>query len=283
MTTHPMKLWLNGALHEVHEPIFPANDRGPSLGDGLFETIRIREAQPCHLQDHWGRLCASAAALQIALPYDLSTMNTALHSLAKTNAIVEGAARLVLTRGSGARGLAIPVPANPHMLITMTAYTRPHSAPPVLGLSHIRRNTGSFACRHKTLSYIDNIAARLHQSSTRQREDVIMLDNDNQIASASAANLFWWDGQCLHTPALNGAILPGTMRARILHLARQQGIPQREDHYTPEALLNAQSAYITNALIGMQPLAGLDFGDKGHTVFDQPTTSVLWQNAFTDL
>jgi len=266
-------MWLDGALQPANAPALRLSDRGAALGDGLFETIRIEAGRPCHFDDHWARLCASATVLRIALPWTRAAIVSGLEELATANGIARGAARLVLSRGPGPRGLALPAQPAPLVAITMRAGLPRYDQPPVLGLSRLRRNPWSLSCAHKTLSYVDNVAARLHQISTITRADVVMLDVAGNIASASAANLFWWhDGQW-HTPALSGAILPGTMRARLL-AAAGAGIPIREGAYPPAAMLAAQAAFMSNALIGMQALAGVDFGALGQAVW-RPQRTLL--------
>ena len=269
MSPDAQKIWLDGQILPASTPVFAASERGLTLGDGLFETIRMAAGQPCFMDDHWRRLSASAKVFCIPLPFGPEAILAGLEDLARLNQVKTGAARIMLTRGSGPRGLALPPEQKPHMLITMAPGLPACPAPPVLGLSTVQRHRHAPSCAHKTLSYMDNIAARLHQCSHERRNDVVMLDSDSQLACASAANLFWWHGGVLHTPALNGAILPGTMRARVLALARNEGFRVAEGSFSANALLEARAAFLTNALIGVQVMAGVDFGKLGQAVFDQ--------------
>lgn len=267
MSRAETKIWINGHVQEADIPIFTVTDRGALLGDGLFETLKILAGQPCYFYDHWARLCASAKCLHLSLPFDNEAVLQGLVSLAQCNGITDGVARLTLSRGAGPRGLGLPANPAPVMMLTTNEGLPHYGMPPVLGLSRIRRNACSVSSCHKTLSYIDNIAARLQQSSAVKRDEVVMLDGKGNIASASAANLFWWDDQALYTPALSGAILPGTMRARVLVKAHHLGVDVREGLFPPMALLAAKGAFMTNALLGIQKLTGLDFGSMGAVQF----------------
>jgi len=270
------KIWVNGRVHAADVPVFATTDRGALLGDGLFETIKVLAGRPCYFDDHWARLCASAKCLSLPILYEKIAILQWLSRLAQSNDIQDGVARLTLSRGTGPRGLALPTHPEPVMMIT-TAEGLPHyDTAPILGLSKINRNAGSLSCHHKTLSYIDNIAARLHQKSSQARDDVVMLDTDGHIACASAANLFWWDDKALYTPALSGAILPGTMRARVLVRDHDLGMEIQEGLYPPTAVLAAKGAFMTNALIGVQLLLGLDFGPEGAVRFtSDPASSFM--------
>ncbi|PHS28932.1 MAG: hypothetical protein COA85_02380 [Robiginitomaculum sp.] len=261
------KIWINGQVQEASLPVFMATDRGALLGDGLFETIKVLAGQPCYFDDHWARLCTSAKFLNLPISFERASTLQGLVSLTRCNGLTDGVARLTLSRGMGPRGLDLPVNPDPVMMLT-TAHGLPHyDHAPVLGLSQIKRNACSVSSCHKTLSYIDNIAARMQQTSTIKRDEVVILDTDGHIASASAANLFWWDEQVLYTPALGGAIIPGTMRARVLVKAHDLGMEIQEGLYRPAALLTAKGAFMTNALLGMQLLFGLDFGPEGAVRF----------------
>ncbi len=263
------KIWLNGALHDANTPVFSAIDRGASLGDGLFETIKIENGRPRFLAAHWARLGASADVLQLTMPFSADAIEQALCQLAAAEAVDSGAARLTLSRGEGPRGVAIPKTAKPNLLLCVNAGLPQFAQAPILGLSALRRNPQAITDRHKTLSYIDNIAARLQQLSQHPREEVAMLDVNGQMASASVANVFWWDGATLHTPSIHCGILPGTMRARVLSMVEQLGLAFKVGEYAPADFLCAKAAFMTNALIGMQPLAGADFGDGGQAKFDE--------------
>jgi branched-subunit amino acid aminotransferase/4-amino-4-deoxychorismate lyase len=59
------------------------------------------------------------------------------------------------------------------------------------------------------------------------------------------------------------------MRARVLNKARAFGLDVHENRYEVEAILQAKGAFITNALIDIRRLTGLDFAKNGKANFDQ--------------
>ncbi len=69
-------LWLNGALLPAAEARIDPADRGFTLGDGIFETIRADGGVPAHLPRHLARLRAGAAVLGIDIAFsDLALMD----------------------------------------------------------------------------------------------------------------------------------------------------------------------------------------------------------------
>ena len=49
-------IWLNGALLPAKQALIDPSDRGFTLGDGLFETIRVAGGVPLHVRRHLARL-----------------------------------------------------------------------------------------------------------------------------------------------------------------------------------------------------------------------------------
>ncbi|MDB5424808.1 MAG: 4-amino-4-deoxychorismate lyase, partial [Phenylobacterium sp.] len=166
------------------------------------------------------------------------------------------AVRLTLTAGSGGRGLDRPAGPQPAMIATAASAPRP-DAPARLITSAIRRNQTSPAARLKTLSYVDNVLARAGARAAGG-DEALMLNGRGELACAAAANLFWLDGDRLCTPALDCGVLPGTVRARVLAAAVDVGLRAVELRAGPEALGGAGAVFITNALIGLRPVAAID-------------------------
>src|SRR3954471_19794526 len=67
----PGHVWVDGRLLPADGSQLSVFDRGFQLGDGVFETLRVRGGHPTELAEHIARLHRSAAGLDIALPDDL--------------------------------------------------------------------------------------------------------------------------------------------------------------------------------------------------------------------
>jgi len=51
----PAHIWIDGRIEPAGGPHLSAFDRGFQLGDGVFETIRVRSGHPTELAEHLGR------------------------------------------------------------------------------------------------------------------------------------------------------------------------------------------------------------------------------------
>lgn len=229
--------------------MMPLDDRGLLLGDGLFETILARDGELILFEQHIERLQASCMALGLPAPYLNDTRALCQSMLDDLEpGAARAAVRLTMTAGSGGRGLERPAEAEPHIFASVTASPRPIGAVNLV-TSEVRRNEGSPASRLKTLSYIDNVLARCAASPA----EALLLNNRQEIACASAANIFWVRGGKLFTPHLDCGVLNGIMRQQVLAVA------EVEEVRAPRAMLEgADAVFLTNSLVGVRPVATLD-------------------------
>jgi len=232
----------------------PLDDRGLLLGDGLFETILALAGRPVAMEAHLDRLMAGCRSLGLPQPDRDQARRLCLEALQGLPQPESRAAiRLTLTAGSGGRGLDRPAQVHLRLLARVAPAPRPEG-PARLRLSSVRRNEGSPVSRLKSLSYLDNVLAR-HQAAP---DEALMLNNRGDLACAGAANLFWLSGRRLYTPALDCGLLPGIVRAQVLALAGHLGLEAREVHAEPQVLAAADGVFLTNSLIGVRPVVGLD-------------------------
>ena len=248
-----MIVWRDGEWIEAGDGL-PADDRGLTLGDGLFETLLAVDGRLEHPGLHFRRLEGAAAALGLPPPPEAGILALAAGQTLVRNGLVEGRAaiRLTLTAGRSARGLARDSSARARLLVT--ASPSPEAGTPVrLATASVRRNPNSPASRHKTLSYIDGVMA-LREANQAGADEALMLNTRGRPASAAAANLvFRIDGEMV-TPPLSEGVLAGTTRARLL-----AALPDLiERRLTRTEALAADALVLTSALRGVRPAMSWD-------------------------
>lgn len=246
-------LRLNGSPFETTVAPFDLGDRGLTLGDGLFETIAVFGGQPVALVAHLDRLCAAAA--EIRLPVDRALAEREVFAIAgEGDAVV----RLTVTRGAGARGLAIPDAGRPSLLVSRSPF--PHAAfghPIRLATVGVRRNPTSFLSRAKTLSYLDGVLA-FDAAQAAGADDALMLNTQGRVASTAMANLFAViDGRVV-TPPVSEGVLPGIARAMVLDLCGGLGIAAEERPLEVRDLTAAAGVFATNSVRLVMPVTAVD-------------------------
>ena len=248
------RTWFNGA--RVEGPIAVARgERGLLLGDGLFETILVLNRKPLWGNMHFLRLEASAQ--ELGIPFDRDGLDDAVAELLADAPPAHQVLRVTLTRGSSARGLAAEGGA-PSLLLTLDPFDSSLMFRPVaLATSTIRRNPLSMSSRHKTLSYIDNIAAA-REAAAKGAEDALMRNTKGAVACSAIANIFLLKGRTLITPARDQGILTGVMRQALIHAATRLGLAAEERVVKPSELKAADAVFLTNSLRFIRPVTTLD-------------------------
>jgi branched-subunit amino acid aminotransferase/4-amino-4-deoxychorismate lyase len=206
-------------------------------GFGLFETMRLADGKLLFWEDHWTRLSNSATCFGFKFP-EKDQVVAALRELVEGADFREAALKLSLVReGSGSR---LYVYSRPLMAVTDKYTLRLDPSCPIFERSTL--------AGHKTHSYMENIYL-LQRAHSMGYDDLIRVDSRGNLAETTTANLFFLQGDRLHTPALQTGILPGVTRKVLL---RSCGLPVEEGLYPPERLLQAGAVFVSNATTGIR-------------------------------
>jgi len=249
-------IWVNGKLSEgaLH---LSALDRGFTLADGLFETMRAEHGIIFRLDRHLDRLTAGARVLSLPLPSNLlETIHEAMRTV-RAAGFSEVSIRLTISRGVGAPGLAPPAETIPTVVLTVhhlpefpsVMYHAGISARIVAG----RRNEKSLASGIKSLAYTESVIA-LTEARRVGTDDAILLDTEGHISESSASNLFLVIQNTLVTPPKSCGVLPGITREAVLELAPTLHIPSKERPIPEHELFTATEAFLTSSLRRIVPL-----------------------------
>jgi branched-chain amino acid aminotransferase len=261
----PPFVWVNGRRIGADEPAISALDRGFTLADGVFETIRVYGGAPFMFAQHLARLARGAATLHIDVPSAFVDYISAALGHARGSGLVEAALRVTLTRGVGdAPGLA-PPPASDTRGATFVVTL--HEAPVfpaelrargiTARVASMRRNEYSPLSDCKTLSFTDAIAA-LAEARAGGADDAILLDTRGHVSEASASNVFVVSDDALVTPPRSCGVLPGITRNVVMEIADSLGIAVEERALELDELRMADEAFLTSTLREIAPLVAID-------------------------
>ncbi|MGC4894904.1 aminotransferase class IV [Micromonospora sp. DT31] len=243
------------------EPVLRGDDRGVLHGDGLFETMHLRDGGPWLRDAHLARLRAGAAAIELPLPPDEALVELLDAVCAGWPAGVEGALRLVCTRGPEGGGPptvyatlgAVPAAAARARRDGVTVVTLP------LGVAaRSRPELGWLPGGVKSTSYALSTAARRWAHRTGV-DDVLWVSTDGYVLEAPTANVVWLHGGTLATvPAAETGVLPGVTADHLLSRAAELGLTAAEDLPTPADLHRAEGIWLTSSLRGLTEVTSLD-------------------------
>lgn len=244
---------VNGQLADT----VSALDRGLAYGDGVFRTLRTHAGQPLWWRDHYAKLAADCAALALACP-DEAGLHAEVCRVADAG---QGVVKLIVTRGSGARGYAPPVAQAATRVVLATPlpqHAQPEAATDVtarwcaLRLAWQPRLAGI-----KHLNRLENVLARTEWDDPAIFEG-LLCDSGGAVISGVMSNLFWVKAGELFTPDLSQCGVAGVARARLLRAAGRHGIRTHIGRLPPDAILAADEVMLCNSIIGVRRIARLD-------------------------
>jgi 4-amino-4-deoxychorismate lyase len=252
---------LGAGVVPADTPFLRGDDLGVVRGDGIFETLHVRDGRAWQLDEHLNRMARSAALLELALPPRPVLHELAAQALAEWPAEIEGALRMVCTRGAEDGG---PVTVFAQIFPVSEAnlrgrYDGVHVLSATLGFpARLRPETPWLLGGAKTLSYAVNMAS-LRWAKARGADDVLWVSSDGYALEAPTANLVWRDGATLWTvPAEGTGILAGTTAAYLLAHAGELGLRAEEGLITPAQLAEFDGAWFTSSVRGLAAIRTID-------------------------
>jgi branched-chain amino acid aminotransferase len=274
----PRHVWVDGAVLPAGAKHLSVFDRGFQLGDGIFETLRVRGDRPTELAEHLARLRRSADGLGIALPGGVDALIAGGIADLLAAEDLDGpdgdaSVRITVSRGAfEARGL---LPMHEDVPATIAIQAWPVIPPPAdhlerglhLVASSVRRDPANPLATLKTTSRADYVYARL-EARRAGADDGLFLTTDGRLSEGTSANIFLVrraaDGvDELATPSLDCAILPGTTRSWLLDWADRAGLRPIEGHLTASDLAAASEAFLCSSVAGILPVTRFDGAPVG--------------------
>ena len=257
--TAQIRTLINGIAAEY----LAADDRSIQFGDGLFETMLVRDGRVIQLAEHLDRLLVSAQRLSISMPQRRVFIDD-IDKLIDEAGSACGVIKLIVTRGRSSRGYQYDRQAGSNRLVRFSAIQRQYSS--ILSAELLRGdlcfcntpasvNTALAGIKH--LNRLDNVLARNEFAADRYI-DGLMSDVDGHVIEGSMSNLFAIRDRVLYTPDLGRAGVDGVMRNTVLELAGQAGIEYSVCTLTRPELEQMDCLFITNSLIGMKAVDNLE-------------------------
>lgn len=256
------------------EPVLRGDDLGVLRGDGLFETMHLRGGRPWLLDAHLARLRAGAAAVELALPPTGALVELLDAVCAGWPAEVEGALRLVCTRGPEGGGPPTVYATLGEVPETSKRARRDGITVATLDLgvpAEARPGLEWLPAGIKSTSYGASTAAR-RWAARNGVDDVLWVSIDGYVLEGPSANVVWLDGSTLCTvPAATTGILPGVTARWLLENAGELGLTAAERMSSPAGLCTADGVWLTSSVRGLAEVRSLD----GTPLSPSPRTAAL--------
>ena len=252
---------LDGELRDPHAPLLHPDDLAVVRGDGVFESLLIRDGRPCLLEAHLARLTQSARMTDLPAP-DLPRWRQAVATAVSrwtADGGDEGVLRLVYSRGRESG----PTSGTAFAMIgalpgRVAAVRRDGLAALTLARGLPARGVEDMPwllAGAKTLSYAVNMSALRH-AERLGAGDVIFVSSDGYILEGPRSTVvIATDGEgepggnpCLLTPPPWYPILRGTTQQALFEIARSKGYDCDYRSLSTADLVAAQGVWLVSSI-----------------------------------
>ena len=238
---------VNGVLSDT----ISASDRGLLYGDGVFRTMLATNGVIRHWSLHFLKLQRDCAALQLSCP-SADTLQVEIEQALGT--LREAVVRVTITRGSGARGYAMPAAIPPSRIVSVSQlpeYPSIHlESGGRLHLCRLRLSSQPRLAGIKHLNRLENVLAA-SEWDDRTIAEGVLLDQNGNVVCGTRSNLFMRRGDVLATPDLSHCGVSGVMREWVLSRVADLGLRAEVRDIRLDELAQADEVFLTNSVLGV--------------------------------
>lgn len=230
-------------------------DRGLLYGDGVFETIAVKQGKLEYWADHLERLHAGCESLKLQ-DLDVSSLEKDLQQILDADKSQEKfIVKIIITRGVGGRGYKPGKQALTRIVQRFSWPVIPKSYVEQgvkVTLCDFRLSRQSRLAKIKHLNRLEQVLARSEWDDEYQ-EGLVCDDNDNVIEATSNNIFFQIDGQ-LVTPDLSFSGVEGVMRKQIIEYCRSNSIAIEIRDIKLTEMSNIQAMFLCNSINMIWPV-----------------------------
>jgi branched-chain amino acid aminotransferase len=261
------KIWMNGTFVDWADAKIHVGSHVVHYGSGVFEGARCYNtpAGPAcfRLADHVRRLYDSAKIYRMAYELDEKQFETAVLETIRHNNYKECYIRPLLYRGYetlGVNPFSCPVEAT-IMVWEWGAYLGEdalENGVDVQVSSWGRGAPNRFPASAKSTANYANSQLIKMESVINDYAEGIALDPAGFLSEGSGQNLFLVRDKQITTPPLSSSALAGITRECVITIARDLGIPIREETQPREALYIADEVFFSGTAAEITPIRSVD-------------------------
>lgn len=236
----------------------PVMDRGLAYGDGVYRTFVVRQGTPLLWAMQYQKLLHDAQQLNL----NICPAEKLLHEIQLLSAdSVQCVIKVIITRGEGGRGYAIPANCMENRILILSEY--PQYAEHILEhgakifLCELRLSHQPKLAGIKHLNRLENVLAR-SECKLIEFQDGLLLDQNDNVVECTSGNIFARFGNQLITPKLHDCGVAGVVRDLIIQQSHQWSLETQESMLTLSQLEQADEVFMTNSVIGAMNISQLN-------------------------
>jgi branched-chain amino acid aminotransferase len=243
-------VWVDGRLGSADEVRLSPFDHAVTVGDGVFETLKVVDGTPFAMRRHLRRLRSSAEVLGLDIGRSDDELRAASEAVIAATA---GAGRLRITVTGGEGPLGSGRGEGGATLVVAAAPATPWPATSRVVIVPWVRNERSAIAGAKTVSYAENVVA-LARAHTDGADEAIFANTVGALCEGTGTNVFVVRGERILTPSLDTGCLAGITRELVLELV---DVEERSS-LTLDDLRGADEAFLTSSTRDVHPIETVD-------------------------
>lgn len=250
---------VNGKIVSTSE-ILIENNRGFLYGDAVFETIKVLDNKVLFLEDHYFRLMSSMRILRMEIPMDF-TMEFFQEEVLKLVHALNTPVNAVRVRFNvfrDANGKYLPSDRKIGFMasaevLNASAYTL-NSSDYEIELYKDFYVTAHLLSTLKTNNRLVNVTGSVF-AEENDYQNCLLLNDAKNIVEALNGNIFIVKDKVVKTPPVSDGCIKGVMRKQIIELLQKHNeYTFEEGVISPFELQKADEMFITNVIVGVQPI-----------------------------
>ena len=251
---------LSGRLVENDQANISVQNRGFTYGDSVFETIRVINRKIMFWEDHYFRLMASMRIMRMEIPIDFSPefLEEEIQNLIRANNLESSPARIRFTVYRKQGGYYSPETLDIEYVILAEKLQDPfyllNEDPYEVELFKDHYINSGLLSTIKSNNRAVNVLGSIYARENGY-QNCLILNENKSVVEALNGNIFLVKGKKIKTPPLSEGALNGIVRKQILSII--ETIPDLEIEevaISPFELQKADELFITNVIVGIQPI-----------------------------
>ncbi len=235
---------INGRIISQGRGVVSVFDNSLLYAEGLFETLLAVDDRIIFLDEHLRRLSRGAKVTGLKLPVSTDTLVGWMKKTLAAHPSHLKKLRLTLTAGESARWVGVQ--GKPQVILSTAPHEMP-TRPFKLHVSRFNVDQDSIFRRIKTISYAIHAAA-FNQAKKAGCDDALMLNEKDQVAEVTSANIFWVKKNRTYTPPPSSGCLDGVTRKILIREMKKLKFSLTEQTCTLAKLADADEVFITSSL-----------------------------------
>jgi aminodeoxychorismate lyase len=259
----------NGKTFAENELIIGPQNRGLRFGDGIFETMKLKNGKLILSDEHFARLWKGMQMLQFDIPKLLSPekLEEEIFQLAAKNKLTAARTRLTIIRSDG--GIYDAKNNTPNYIIEALQLPEDNGPLNSNGLqlcvfNDAKKSLDTFS-NLKTNNYLPYFMGAIF-AKKQHCNDALILNSEGNICDSTIANVFYIKDEIIYTPTLAQGCVAGVMRKFLIDKIRALGFTVHESIVSKEDILNADEVFLSNSIYNIRWVAGLENKNYTNTI-----------------